>query len=72
MVLNRVRIRPGVLVGQDHGWFRWPGPYDARTSFRTERLTPTLWALCAPGFGVFGKDTYGNGAIYLYDDDRCV
>lgn len=66
MILRRLRLRPGVLVGQDHGWFRWPGPYDQRTQFNAEHVTPTLWKLTAPGIGVPGN--YGNGALYIHDE----
>lgn len=65
MKFRRLRLRHGVLVGQDHGWFRWPGPYDLRTQFHAQLVSPTLWKLTAPGFGVPG--VYGNGALYLHE-----
>lgn len=69
----KVRIKPGVVVMQDHHFGRWPGtasgePIDPDTVFDAELVGET-WICRADGFGrrTWEGDPggYGNGAFFV-------
>jgi len=65
----KCRIKVSARVYQDHFFARWPdlagGKADPDLTFEAEGSGDHWW-LRAPGYGVHGKNQYGNGAIGVW------
>lgn len=64
----RGRIKPGVTVGQDHGWIRWGEDetvFEVYPIFFSKRYTAK-----APGYGM--NDDYGSGCLFVYWEDLII
>ena len=77
----KAKIRIGALVGQDHGWFKWPNcavpkllsKIDPDMEFDCTELDGGRFDAVAPGFGIHGNPSqYGNGSLYIYSIDDLV
>lgn len=69
--MEKVRIKVGAPVWQDHRWFNWPRtPAESSIVFEAER-SGCAWKCSADGYGggIHGRPgKYGNGAVYVAVD----
>jgi len=83
----KVRIKPGAVISQDHGFFRWPNCYPPESEYPGEEYrcaaknpdmefsatwNGSFWNCKAPGYGEIGN--YGSGSILVrgYDNVEII